>query len=275
MAKHHSNLLVRGEVVGATKFDFKTKGNGKINITVSANGLTLTTQLFFFKNKVKLNKEEMSISAFLKKIVDGDGRGIGTRIFGFGEYFENRYTNKEGKTNIYNEARLYSVFIVGDDEEYLSFNTKGIVESVTSIDEDTRLRIGVIDKQWNRDLKKEVPAIKYLNVTISKDYLNSIGETSAYTAEEIVEGTEVELGGSIVYGSSAKIDQFGRRKGEGVKKGNYVVIIDDINEYPDLEEYEKIKNGRLEEPEKPKDDDIADDDFDLEDDDFSDEDIPF
>ena len=279
MTKHHSNVFARGTVVGVKKFDFKKPGSGKLNITVEADGRRLTMQYFFSNNKVKYNKQAMKPTELMRKFVDAEGVVLGTRVIIYGLYYENGYTASDGRNVIYNEARALSISTVGDDVEYLSFNTAGIVESVTPIDEVTRVRLGIIGEKYSSKLKQNVPDVKYLNVILDENYFNTVdGELSEYGLDDVVEGAEIELVGSIVYNSGAKIDQFGRRKAGGQKNGNYVVSIDNINEYPDMEEYERVKSGYYEKTDEEIDRDadlLDDDDFDLEDDDFSDEDAPF
>ena len=264
--KHKSNIFLNGYVHSIEKVPFKkNQKNGILNIGIKDENSIVYCQCFYSNNEVFFKGKRTEVSAVLRDLTPSDGDE--KRIYAKGSCFENEYVNKDGIVQKTQRNTINSLSSPYKDIIKCTFNITGVVESIVEMEENVKIRIGMIDSQWDSDNKKNIPCIKYVVVFAENDMAEKV-------LEELDEGCECNVVGTIV-NSFGQTDEYGRPlKGGMTKRGMFIDFIESVDETPDLDEYEKLKKKTKKEKVKAKkdekksvpeciedDDDISDDDL--------------
>jgi hypothetical protein len=237
MEKMKSIVRIVGVVVNIRRYDF-SNGNGKFDLTLNVGDSKVYAEYWYFKNKIAFGDNKITPSAFQNKFIDSEGKSKGERLFGFGEMFINEYTNKKGELKRFTKPRLFKCYPTESEDDYASFETKGII---TSYDFDietktVKMKLGILSEAWDKNLRKNVPKVKYLDVIDDSGVM--LGR------EEVTIGWEISVRGYIYNTSGQTTDAWGRKSNVNSKYGNYISYLDEANELSEQQmEYEQALNG--------------------------------
>lgn len=247
MAKKNENskVMICGEVTNLSVVEFENGGCAlDFAIMDTQRGNLCNCKMFFQKGwKAYYGKDTYEPKKLKQIFMNQNGESRGVKVLGRGTVYEDKYTDKQtGDIKKVNRILLtYIRPLPNNLEERIIFDLKGIIEKVNYNDDDTRidLRVGFIDKQWDKDLQAEKNIIRHLNIFATDSVLNELNEL------DVDDDQYIEVKGFILNMRPKEVDIFDDpfdsigQRGLKIEK---LVKLEDDDEY--LEKYEDIKSGK-------------------------------